>query len=92
MNPSQRALSTAKEIISRGPATYENSIRIAEIIDAHFAPKDDFLELENELMTAPTIAQLNAMLYKILDGGFTNKQKIRLTDAARLRRNALEAK
>ena len=33
MNPSQRALSTAKEIISRGPATYENAERIAEIID-----------------------------------------------------------
>ena len=90
MNPSQRALSTAKEIISRGPATYENSIRIAEIIDAHFAPKDDFLELENELMTAPTIAQLNAMVWKIVD--FTDDQKIWLTDVARLRRNVLEAK
>ena len=90
MNPSQRALSTAKEIISRGPATYENAERIAEIIDAHFTPRDHFREFENELRTAPTVAQLNAMVWKILD--FTDDQKPRLTDAARLRYSELDAK
>lgn len=90
MNPSQRALSTAKEIISRGPATYENAERIAEIIDAHFTRNEHFREFENELRTAPTVARLNAMLWKIMDDGFTDYQRSALTDVAKLRYNELE--